>query len=137
MLYGENTFHLYFRIYCCFLVFYPARRIFIWSLMFKTYLVTFVIQQLNIINNCYFSFMFLNQVCISKKWLEKFFNNIICIIKIHKFCIMALRVLLIDNFRRNKANRYCSLNSPCTRFLKINYYIPQVRFNLVKLIFYW
>ena len=68
------------------------------------------------------------------------FKNSICIIIRHKFYIAALWVhytLFTNIFRWNKVNCDCQLNVPWIRFMKINYFILQIRFNIVKVLFYW
>ena len=71
-----------FRIYCCFFVFYPVRRLYLWPTTFKIYFMTFAIQQLDWIENKTTSYYwcFWTNLVSSKKWLEKFINTFTCII---------------------------------------------------------
>ena len=48
----------------------------------------------------------------------------------------ALLAVSIKIFKRNKVNCNCELNVPCARLLEVNYYIPQLGFNFIKIFLY-
>ena len=101
-----------FFIYCGFFLFYAVWKINIWIPTLKIYLVTFIIQKLNWVQNKITPshWCFKNNSLSWKKWFEKFINNFICIIIWHKFYYVALQVhytLFIIIFRRFRVNCNC------------------------------
>ena len=86
-----------------------------------------------------FHYYFWTNLVSWKKWLKKVITNIEIIIS-HRLCIVTIQMhykLLTDIFRKNIVNRHCQLNFPCAKFLKVNYFVQQVRFNLDKVSFCW
>ena len=121
----ENIYHLYFSGLQLF--FYNAWRINKWTITSKIYFMTFVIHQLNWFKNKITS----SQWCFLIEVIQKFVNNFLCIFIRCTFYIVTHWVhyaLFLNIFWRNKVNCNCYLNSPCIRNLKINYYIPPVKF---------
>ena len=86
-----------------------------------------------------FHYYFWTNLVSWKKWRKKVITNIEIIIS-HRLCIATLQMhykLLTHIFRRNIINRYCQLNFTCARFSKVNYFVQQLRFSLVKVSFCW
>ena len=48
----------------------------------------------------------------------------------------ALLTVSIKIFKRNKVNCNCEMNVPCARLLEVNYCIPQLGFNFIKIFLY-
>ena len=107
--------------------FYPVWKINIWTITFKLYLVTSMIQKLNWVENkntpSYWCF-WINLVSW-KKLLENYINNFILIFIWHKFYIVPLQVhytFFIETFRRNS---YSTLN-----FFILFFYFKKASYNI-------
>ena len=66
------------RIYSCFFVFYPIKRIYIQSTTIRIYFMTFIMQQLNIWFLCYLFFNALNAI---HHYLKKKYSYLLLLIE--------------------------------------------------------
>ena len=96
----ENFYRLCFSYLLLLFRFYPVKRLYIWSTTSKIFSVTFLSSHW-----CFQIFL------VSwKNLLEKFINNLVCIIIMHKFYIVPLWVhsMLFSNiFWKNKVDCNC------------------------------
>ena len=119
------------RIDCCSFVFYPIRRMYIWSSTFKICLTAFAVQQLSRSKDKIATFhrRFQRDLMAKKKWLKKFFDNRTCFIICHGFYVTNfwMRYAFFIVVFRRIAIAIWFLH---VRFLEIISNIFQVRFNI-------
>ena len=83
------------KMYCCFFVFSPVKRIYIWSTSILIYFITFVIQWMNTIKDKITTshWCFQSNLISAKKWSKTFFYIIICIVINHEFCVIIFKCI--------------------------------------------
>ena len=77
------------RVHCCFLVFYPIRRIFLWSNTFKINYMTIVREEMNTARyefSTWIHWCFQLTLISTNKWLKKLFCNLTWFIINQDFC---------------------------------------------------
>ena len=99
------------RINCCFFVFNPINRIYVWSTTIQIYFMTFIIQWKNIIKDKLTTFHWFFQLIFIFFWSDSKNCSITLLFKIqHDFYVVTFRMyitfFIIVIFRRNKINFY-------------------------------
>ena len=120
-------------ISCCFFAFYPIRRIYI--TIIRIYFLTFIIQQMNIIEDKVITFHRFQVILITIfKWIKKLFYKFICLTINHDFYVITFWMcytLFIVIYGRKKVVCYCYLNFPCVKFLKL--FMMSFKYGLILL----
>ena len=117
--------HFLWKFYCCFFVFYPVRRIYMWRTTIWSYFIPLILQKKNIIEEKLTTFHRFPIISILFfEWFKKFFYNFIFFIINNDSYAITFWIhcsLFIIIFRRNKINCSCWLDFPYLKLFMMNY----------------